>query len=188
MTRRRKKADENIKRLWAVVCVVIVCAAAFFLRTSVIYRVFPLDYEDEIAAWSEEYSIDEYLVCAVIRAESSFDETAVSYRGAVGLMQIMPDTGKWVAEKIGIQDYTEDMLDDPSTNIQIGCWYLNYLGGLFDADARKVLAAYNAGPANVQGWLETDSALQDIPFEETEKYLKRVQRYYEIYKGLYDVF
>ena len=80
------------------------------------------------------------------------------------------------------------MLSDPSTNIRIGCWYLGYLGGLFDADARKVLAAYNAGPSNVQQWLETDSALQDIPFEETEKYLERVQINYEIYQGLYDTF
>ena len=189
MTRRRKKADSPMKRKWwTIICLVAVCAAAIFLRASVVYRVYPLAYETEIATWSAEYAIDEYLVCAVIRAESSFDAEAVSPVGAVGLMQVMPSTGQWAAEKIGIPDYTEDMLSDPATNIRIGCWYLGYLGGLFDADARKVLAAYNAGPANVREWLETDSALQDIPFEETEKYLERVQINYEIYKGLYDTF
>jgi soluble lytic murein transglycosylase len=170
------------------VCLLGICIAAVFLRTTVLYRIYPLDYEEEIAEWSRTYTINEYLVCAVICAESRFDETAVSPKGAVGLMQIMPDTGEWAAGKIGIEGYSDQMLTDPNTNIRIGCWYLSYLDDKFSGDARKVLAAYNAGPANVQEWLETDEALENIPFEETENYLERVQRNYEIYKGLYDVF
>ncbi len=189
MTKRRKTGDSPKKRkIWTVVCLVGICIAAVLLRTTILFRIYPLDYEEEIAEWSRTYTINEYLVCAVICAESGFDEAAVSPKGAVGLMQIMPDTGEWAAEKIGIEDYSVDELTDPDMNIQIGCWYINYLDEKFGGDVRKVLAAYNAGPANVQEWLESDGALENIPFEETENYLERVQRNYEIYKGLYDVF
>ena len=189
MTKRRKAGDMPSKRkLWTVICLVVVCIAAFILRASIVYKIYPLEYQQEIAQWSDTYTIDAYLVCAVICTESGFDETAISPKGAVGLMQIMPSTGEWSAQKIGIEDYSNDMLLDPETNIQIGCWYLSYLGGLFESDARKVLAAYNAGPAKVQEWVESDSLLQNIPYDETKNYLERVQRNYEIYKGIYDEF
>jgi soluble lytic murein transglycosylase len=103
-------------------------------------------------------------------------------------MQIMPDTGAWAAGKMGIEGYSADMLSDPSVNISIGCWYLRYLSDLFDGDMRKVLAGYNAGPANVQNWVNSEGALDNIPYEETERYLEKVLRYYEIYKGLYSNF
>jgi soluble lytic murein transglycosylase len=87
-----------------------------------------------------------------------------------------------------LEGYTADKLSDAKTNIAIGCWYLNYLGGLFDGDMRKVLAGYNAGPNNVQNWLNSEGKLDNIPYEETEQYLERVLRYYEIYRGLYSDF
>lgn len=188
MVKRRKNvsADKNLK-LWTIVCLVLVCVAAIALRGFIVYSIYPLEYADEIKAASAEYSLDKYTVSAVICAESHFDKDAVSRTGAAGLMQLMPATAEWAAEKMGLDNYTEEMLYDPETNITLGCWYLKYLSGLFGGDKRKVIAAYNAGPANVQDWIDSGQ-MNDIPFEDTKKYLETVQRNYDIYKGLYPDF
>lgn len=185
--RHKTGSGDNLK-LWTILCLVLVCAAAIALRGFIVYSLYPLDFKDEIKASSAGYSLDKYMVCAVIYTESHFDKDAVSGPGAVGLMQIMPDTGAWAAGKMGLEGFTDDKLKDPETNIAIGCWYLKYLSDLFDGDMRKVLAGYNAGPNKVQDWVNSEGALGDIPYEETEQYLEKVLRYYEIYKGLYSDF
>lgn len=185
--RRRKDYSRNIK-LWTVLCLVIVCAAAIVLRGVLVYRVYPLDFKENIAASSKKHDVDKYLVCAVIYAESHFNEKAVSRKGAVGLMQIMPDTGEWSAGKMGLESFDGDQLTDPEVNISIGCWYLGYLSGRFEGDTRKILAAYNAGPNKIQEWFDSEGRLGSIPYKETEDYIEKVQRYYEIYKGLYKDF
>jgi soluble lytic murein transglycosylase len=172
-------------KIWTVTCLILVCAAAILLRGVFVYKVYPLKYEDLIIKYSTEYAIDEHLVCAVISAESSFKETALSSSGAMGLMQIMPDTGGWIAEKLDMTEFETGMLYDPETNIKLGCWYLNYLNGLFSGDARKVLAAYNAGPSRVKEWLDADGVLKDIPYKETDNYIIKIEKNYEIYKALY---
>ena len=189
MNKRPYKKRYNLnksKKVWTVFCILLVFLIAILFRGIALYKIYPLEFKDEITRYSEMYSIDKYFVCAVIYVESRFDEKAASNKGAIGLMQIMPDTGKWAAEKIGLDGYSEDSLVDADVNIHIGCWYLSYLSQLFDRDARKVLAAYNAGPAKVQKWLDDDELLKNIPYEETEQYLNKVQDYYEVYKGLYN--
>ena len=185
--RHRINNRENLK-IWTILCLVLVCFAAIALRGFIVYSVYPLEHKDEIKESSEKYSLDKHMVCAVIYTESHFDEQAVSGRGAVGLMQVMPATGAWAAEKMGLEGFSPEKLPQPEVNIAIGCWYLNYLTELFDGDMRKVLAGYNAGPNRVQSWINSEGALIDIPYEETEKYLEKVLRYYEIYKGLYKDF
>lgn len=177
---------ESFKKLrfWTILCLVIVCIAAIALRGYIVYRMYPLNYKAEIKISSAEYKLDPYFVSAVICAESHFNKDAVSHTGAIGLMQIMPDTGAWAAKKMGMKDFSADMLTDPKTNISIGCWYLSYLSKLFDGDAKKMLAAYNAGPAKVQEWIN-DGKMDDIPYKDTENYLKIVEKNYDIYKGLY---
>ncbi len=190
MTRRRTSARDDYKKrkAWTIVCLILVCAAAILLRGVAVYKLYPLKYQEQIKQYSEVYNIDAYFVSAVICAESGFDQQAISSKGAIGLMQIMPDTGEWAAGKIGIENYSLSVLNEPDTNIQIGCWYLGYLRDKFDGDPRKVLAAYNAGPSNVGDWLVEDSGLENIPFEETDSYIEKVQNNYEIYKGLYNDF
>lgn len=191
MTKRKSPQDAAIRKkqkIWTIVCLIAVCVCAILLRSVFVYKLYPLKYQDEIARYSKEYAIDEYFVCAVVYTESHFRVDARSGKGAMGLMQIMPDTGTWAAQKIGIEEFEEDMLYDPDVNIRIGCWYLHYLTKVFDGDADKVLAAYNAGPSRVKGWLDDDGELREIPFKETEEYLEKVQRYYEIYKGIYKDF
>ncbi|MEG0144431.1 MAG: lytic transglycosylase domain-containing protein, partial [Clostridia bacterium] len=120
----------------------------------------------------------------------SFRPEAVSSAGAVGLMQIMPQTGKWVAEKLGEGDYQLQKLTDPETNIRYGCWYLNYLNGRFDEDMTKVTAAYHAGGGRVNEWLEDEAnskdgkKLSNIPSDVTRAYVKNVYAAYEKYKEI----
>lgn len=185
---RPRKGDAKKRIAWTIIALVLVCALAFGLRGVIIYKLYPLEYQDEIKTASAAYGIDKHLVCAVICAESHFNVEAVSGDGAVGLMQIMPDTGAWAAGIIGIEGYTEDQLKDPQTNITIGCWYLSYLSEQLGQDAQKVLAAYNAGPAAVKDWIGEDGQISDIPYEETEKYVEKVQEYYGTYKNLYQDF
>lgn len=152
-------------------------------------KLYQLSYPELIQQYATKYDIDPYLVAAVIHVESRNHPDAVSPAGAVGLMQIMPTTGEWIAGKLGIS-YSEEALKNPEINIEMGCWYLNFLGQRFDSQA-TVLAAYNAGHGNVQEWLDNkeysqnEKDLLEIPFPETEEYVIRVQKAYEKYKKYY---
>lgn len=182
-----KVKANNRKKIWMAAALVFVILAAVFLRAFLVYRIYPLDYKQIIEQRSKEYALDPYLVSAIIYTESRFKPDAVSPKGATGLMQIMPDTGEWISGKIGIEDYTHSMLLNPDINIRLGCWYIRYLFDKFSGNMDKVLAAYNAGPRNVDNW-SSDGALEYIPFPETQNYLKTVERNHYIYKGLYNVF
>lgn len=143
----------------------------------------PLEYEGTIRAATAEYGVEPTLVAAVIRAESRFDPVVESPQGAYGLMQILPDTADFIAERSGIKgDYR-----DPETNIRMGTWYLSYLQGRYEGDERLVLAAYNSGEGRVDGWLQEgrDIAGGDIPFEETREYVERVVTSKQVYGELY---
>ncbi len=173
------------------------CAAfgAYLIVQNILHKrlleTYPTAYTEWIKAYADEYGLDPYLVTSIMRCESSNDPSAVSGAGAIGLMQIMPDTGTWIAHKLGLDDvYDESMLYDPETNIRFGCWYLNFLSGRFDGNSMLMIAAYNAGHRAVENWLEddrfsTDGVLTVIPYEDTERYYERVTKAYENYTALY---
>ena len=166
--------------------VFLVFAAGIYILDSY----FPLKYEETVLEYSEEYGVDPALICGVIATESRFDADAKSEKGAMGLMQVMPETGEWIAGKIGIKDFSVEMLNEPAVNIEMGTWYLTYLADRFDGEADTVIAAYNAGHGNVEKWLkdaqysEDGRTLSEIPFEETRNYVKKVNRAYEIYSKI----
>lgn len=153
---------------------------------------YPLEQRQYIDQYAGEYGLEPAHVAAVILCESSYDPNAVSAVGARGLMQIMPDTGEWIAGKLGeSESYSSDRLFEPELNIRYGCWYLSYLKDRFDGDMRKVTAAYHAGDNRVRQWLEDEAystdgqTLDTIPYKETNKYVKRVLAAYERYQELY---
>ena len=119
------------------------------------------------------------------------DENAVSKKGAIGLMQIMPDTGLWIAEKLKLENFQKEDLFDIEKNIMIGVWYVGYLADKFDGNLINTIAAYNAGPTNVSKWLgEPEFScdgknLSDIPFSETKKYSEKVNNAYDMYIKIY---
>lgn len=182
----------------ALAALVLLCCAAFaaylnFQSERLRRRLaeYPVAYTDLIARYAVEYDLDPYLVTSIMRCESSNDPNAVSHRGATGLMQVMPDTGEWIAHKLGMDDtYDASLLYDPETNIRFGCWYLGFLNGRFGRNVMQVVAAYNAGHGSVENWLSderfsSDGELTAIPFEETARYYKKVMTAYENYLSLY---
>jgi len=118
-------------------------------------------YSEEIEAYSEIYGLDPYLVAAIIKTESGFDKDIVSSMGAVGLMQIMPSTGEWIARQLNIENFSIEMLKNEDVNIEMGCWYLNYLKNQLKY-TNEMLAAYNGGIGNVCKWLQ-DPRILHIP-------------------------
>lgn len=155
-------------------------------------KIYPLHYPEIICMYSEQYGLDPYLVSAVICVESRFDPHATSTKDARGLMQITINTGRWAAEQMGLVGYDDNILYDPDVNIQIGCWYLQFLNKQF-YDLEIVLASYNAGIGNVNKWLKDKRYSSDgehldyIPFKETRKYVKKVTTAYKHYKELYEL-
>jgi soluble lytic murein transglycosylase len=148
---------------------------------------FPVKYEQEIRTSSERHGVDPLIVCAVISCESSWDPDVVSEAGATGLMQLMGETSSELAA-FGVVDgwsYDASNLTDPATNIEYGCAYLGQLS-LRLSSTEEVIAAYNAGPGAVEGWLMEGESIEDaIDFPETAAYLVRVEETYRQYQRLY---
>lgn len=151
----------------------------------------PRSYLDLIEAMGEEYNIKPAFLLAIILNESSFRTTAQSNVGARGLMQVMEDTGEWVALKLGVNDYSYDRLFEAELNLRFGSWYMRYLADRFRGDPTLVACAYHAGPGSVEKWLNQYSEdglvldiekLQDGP---TKSYAKRIYRDYAIYEQLF---
>ena len=150
----------------------------------------PLKHEDIIRQQSAEKGLDPALVAAVIYEESRFrDQT--SHAGARGLMQITPDTAKFIAHDSGGTAFEQKDLATPQVNISYGAYYLRYLLGRYDGDETLAIAAYNAGETNVNRWIEeaggVDSfdASEDIPFPETRHYVHGVLKHRQDYRAHY---
>lgn len=166
-----------------------------FLNSSWLSLFYPIQYKDEIRYHAEFNDLDPRMVAAIIRVETNYKSGAVSKKGALGVMQIMPDTAKWVIEKAKFTDVElERVKEEPATNIEIGTWYLKHLFDQFDGNEIAMIAAYNAGPTNVKNWIKsgkwdgTLEASKDIPFGETRHYVQRVSHYYKQYSKIYDEF
>lgn len=118
-----------------------------------------------------------YFLEAVILTESKFDKQAVSHVGAVGMMQLMPETAQWISEESGLP---AESLSRPEENIPLGAWYLRYLLELYHNNEVLALAAYNAGRGNVDQWIEDYNwdegfnRMNEIPFPETREFVKSV--------------
>ena len=193
--KKRKSKDRSRRDLKLAIIVLLILAVlaaiAYFGYPTLQKYLYPLKYKEEIVNETDNFGLSSGLIAAIIYTESSFDEDTVSGAGAVGLMQIMPDSGEWIAGKLDI-DFNESMLKDPDTNIKLGCWYVAYLSDRF-SDMETMLAAYNAGPNKVAGWLDDENYSQDgktltnIPYSETENYVEKVTGAYDVYKKLYDL-
>ncbi|WP_142414760.1 lytic transglycosylase domain-containing protein [Hathewaya massiliensis] len=171
--------------------IAIIIGALYINKKQIQKKMYPTTYLETILENSKKYNLDPYLVLAVIKAESDFHVEAVSNQDARGLMQITPDTGKWIWEKMGFKNFQGDELFDPQTNIKMGCWYLDNLSKEFNSNRVLVLAAYNGGRGNVNKWLKDPSLSKDgktldtIPFKETDEYVKKIKVNYEMYKKIY---
>lgn len=175
-----------------VVAALLVGFAIFALRAvqpDVQKLSYPRKYASIVSAQAAEYGLEESLVYAVIKAESDFDAGAVSSAGAMGLMQMMPDTFYWMQTHVG-ETHDAAALYEPAVSIRFGCAFLSLLLREY-GDLTVALCAYNAGMGNVASWL-SDGAYSDdgetlkaIPFGETEAYVQKVLQYKETYEEIY---
>jgi soluble lytic murein transglycosylase len=150
----------------------------------------PRAYATQVERAAKKYGLDPNLLFAVMRVESIYNRRIVSYAGAVGLMQIMPATGKRIADRLGVSGFQTTDLLDPRTNLEFSAWYLSSLLDRFDGRLPLAIASYNGGPHNVRLWMRDnhsdmplDAFLERIPFTQTHRYVRRVLTHYAAYRA-----
>lgn len=181
----------RIRGLVLVVLAVLVAALLLEYWSPAWWRrlSYPLDYEPSIQAAAKRHAVDPYLITAMIRVESSFDPEVKSPKGAVGLMQVLPSTARYVEKRRGNSRLTTSLVR-PAYNIDIGTAYFRYLVDRYGT-TEYALAAYNGGEANVDKWIagrESETpreVVRDFPFPETRAFVRKVLETRLIYLELY---
>ncbi|MEW5956081.1 MAG: transglycosylase SLT domain-containing protein [Chloroflexota bacterium] len=150
---------------------------------------YPIYFARLIFDEAAKYELDPALLLAVMRQESLFERSAESFVGARGLMQVMPATGDYVAQRGDFGSYDPDQLYLPYISIKYGAWYMNQQLGIFDGNQFAALAAYNAGPGNVLEWIKVSSDLdifvESIPFYESRLYIRNIYVNLAAYRRIY---
>jgi soluble lytic murein transglycosylase len=175
-----------VKRLAASTLLIVAVATSFvYLRNGEptwFQRVrYPLKYEQIVRGHARNYQLDPALLAAVIYQESKFHSDAKSDSGAIGLMQLQPDTAKGIAIRTGGSRFQTSDLYNPEINVRYGSWYLRHLLDKYD-DEKTALAAYNAGQRNVDEWRAEGKGIQ---FSETRAYVDRVEHLKGVYHDAY---
>ena len=151
--------------------------------------VYPITYQQYVQQYAQMYGLDEYMVYAVIKAESNFDKTAISRANAKGLMQLTDSTALWCAKQMQMTDFNLAYMFDPDQNINMGCWYLRHLLDYYGGNEIHMAAAYNGGLTNVDQWIAdnngTQLSISDIPFKETRDYTSKILKFHLEYKKIY---
>lgn len=191
--RRRRQRRRTLLAIFASALIVLIAlgAWALFGRGRMDLSRYPMTYAPEIRAAAQEFSLDPAYVASVVLAESSFDAEAVSSAGAIGLMQIMPATGEWIAGKLEDEPFDVQRLYQPEVNLRYGCWYLRFLLDRYDGDMYTASTAYHQGQGRVDQWLEDPQYSQDgrtltaISSAVTDTYVNRIMESYANYQELY---
>jgi len=175
-----------VRRVVALTALLGVAAGlVFYVQTaepSWYYRLrYPLAYESIVRGHAENYRLEPALLAAVIYQESKFDPNARSDAGAVGLMQLRPETARGIALRTGGSRFREDDLTNPEINVRYGSWYLRHLLDKY-SEEEIALAAFNAGQGNVDSWRKQGKG---IAFAETRHYVDRVRELKGIYRDAY---
>ena len=152
---------------------------------------FPKAYWPDLRKYSELNGLDPYLVASLIRQESEFNAGAISHANAVGLMQLLPKTGKTVAKQVKLKGYSAPQLYTPAVNIELGTRYFKEMVDKYNGQFEYALAAYNAGTDRVGDWLgqghyrDPQEFVESIPFTETREYVQAILRNASVYRQLY---
>ncbi len=149
---------------------------------------YPMSFKDEIESCADDFSVEGALIASIANVESNFNANALSNKGAVGIMQLMPSTAAWIAGKLDLE-YDEKLLYEADYNIKLGSYYISYLINYFK-DEKLGLCAYNAGLGMVKEWLKDErysknGKLLKIPYKETLNYYNKILKNYKYYKNKY---
>ena len=182
---------KKILILLIIIIILIAIYKIFNIENIILKHLYPIKYEEYVTKYSNELNIDPMLSYAIIKTESNFKEEVISKSGAVGLMQLMDNTAKEQAEKLNIE-YTNETLLNPEKNILLGLSYFRTLLDKFNQNYVLAFTAYNAGLGNVQKWIsngtikEDGTDIENIPFKETNMYVRKIINNYEKYRKLYN--
>ncbi len=185
---------KRLKRKRVILPLVLIVLAALFVQSDWLGRwIYPISFTEEIKQSATKYQLDPLLIAAIIRVESNYKLDAVSPKGAVGIMQIMPDTASWILKQGEFESLSVKKAgNEAHAGITLGSWYVKELNRQFDGNLIVSLAAYNAGPGKVRQWLDKgvwdgeESTIRDIPYGETRHYVQRVMYYYKKYQKIYE--
>ena len=180
---------EKAKKLLTVIIIIaILVIVAIYVNKQMIKTMYKKEYSEYVSKYAQEYRVDENLIYAMIKAESNFEVDAVSHQSAKGLMQLMDTTAQETAKKVGIQ-VTEENILEPEININLGTKYISILLEKYEC-VEIAVAAYNAGTGTVDKWIKNGtikadgSDIENIPFKETNTYVRKIVRNYKIYTQL----
>ena len=179
-----------------VIGIIIVIIAIFVLlfKDNIMEMIYPKTYKEYVSIYADKYQVEENLIFALIKAESNFNEDSISSKGAIGLMQLMEETAIYVANRSNIELDEENIREDllkVDKNINIGTKYLSMMLDRY-GNMEIALAAYNAGIGTVDNWIEKGiinsdgSNIENIPYKETNTYVRKILRDYKIYSSLYE--
>lgn len=186
-----KKLKKILLILGIIICIFIVLFRIIKVQNYFLKKIYKKEYSDYVYKYSKQYDIDPYLIFSIIKVESNFNRNIDSTSGAIGLMQLMESTARETATKVDEEVIVKESLYNPEINIKIGTHYYSYLIEHYEGNIYLAIAAYNAGMGNVDKWIkdgtiEKDgSNLENIPYKETNNYVRKVIRDYKIYKELY---
>ena len=172
--------------IWVIV-ILMLLGIAMIAEKMIVSRTYTKPYSEFVEKYAKTYQIDALLIYAMMKNESNFEETAKSHKNAIGLMQILESTAEEVAEKNQIE---YESLSDPEINIQIGILYFAELLEENNNCIELALASYNAGKNKVKSWIEEGiikddgSDIENIPYKETNMYVRKIMRDYQIYQEL----
>lgn len=184
------KIIKKIIILLIILIILFMVYKGFNIENKILMHFYPKEYEEYVYKYSKELNIDPMLAFAIIKTESNFEEDIVSRSGAIGLMQLMEDTAKEQAEKLGMS-YNSETLYNPEDNIKLGLYYFDTLFNYFDENYVLAFVAYNAGLGNTNKWIKegilkgNGEGTENIPFTETNMYVRKIIRNYRIYNNLY---
>lgn len=184
---------KNKKIFIIIITILIIVVFLGIFKNKILKIIYPKTYKEIVSVYSEKYNVEENLVFALIKAESNFNSEAVSHRDAIGVMQIMEETAKDVANKNSIKIENENIKQELlkiDNNINIGTKYLSTLLEKYK-NKEIAVAAYNAGIGTVDGWIQKGiiksdgSDIENIPYKETNNYVRKILRNYKLYEELY---
>ena len=187
--RSRKKSNRLFRILLIIITAILIALSPIVFNKLMIKKIYRKDYSEYVSKYAEEYDVDENLIYALIKAESNFNAKAVSHQNAKGLMQLMQSTAQDLANRSQI-NLTKDNILEPDININLGTQYIASLLNKYDS-IEVALAAYNAGSGNVDKWIKNGtikadgSDIENIPYKETNTYVRKIMRDYKIYNELY---
>ena len=175
-----------------MIIVIVFIIAIIDIPTKIQKLIYKKEYSEYVEKYAESYNVDEDLVYAVIKAESNFNQNAKSSKDAIGLMQLVESTAKDVSKKVDIQltdDELKEKLLEPEININLGTKYISILIEKYQ-NIEIAVTAYNAGIGTVDNWIEKGvikadgSDIENIPYKETNNYVRKILRDYKIYTNL----